>query len=75
VARRLGVFHHPAAVTCGPAGNNQFLGQTSLPPGQACVSRCNSGADDPINRAKSATVSVSDAAGTQTSALTGNANP
>jgi hypothetical protein len=61
--------------TCGPAGGGQLLGQTTLAPGASCVVTV---AFHPrtsdTTGAKSATVSVTDAAGTQTSTLTGTAN-
>jgi hypothetical protein len=61
--------------TCGPAGGGQFVGQTTLAPGAACVVTVQF---RPLTAqttgAKSATVSVTDAAGLQTSTLTGTAN-
>jgi len=61
--------------TCGPAGNGQTLGQTTLAPGASCAVTVRfqpptSGSTG----AKPATVSVTDAAGTQTSSLNGTAN-
>jgi hypothetical protein len=60
--------------TCGPAGGGQLLGQTSLAPGGACAITVQF---RPLTTqstgAKSATVSVTDLAGTQTSTLTGTA--
>jgi len=62
------------ASTCGPAGNGQLIGQTSLAPGAACVVTVQFRplTTQPIG-GQSATVSVTDAAGTQTSTLTGTA--
>ena len=61
-----------AASTCGPAGNGQFLGSTTLAPAAACTVTVRF---TPVTAgAKSATVSVTDAAGTQTSTMTGTAN-
>lgn len=61
--------------TCGPAGGGQVLGQTTLAPGAVCVV---TGRFSPLTAqptgVKNATLSVSDAAGTQTSTLTGTAN-
>jgi len=61
--------------TCGPAGGGQLAGQTTLAPGASCVVTV---AFHPLTSqptgAKSATISVTDAAGTQTSTLTGTAN-
>jgi Abnormal spindle-like microcephaly-assoc'd, ASPM-SPD-2-Hydin len=59
--------------TCGPAGGGQLLGQTTLAPGASCVvtvrfQPTTAGAKGP------ATVSVTDAAGTQSSTLTGTRN-
>jgi len=57
---------------CGPAGNGQLAGQTTLAPGASCfvTVRFVSPASDTAGL-KIATLSVSDAAGTQTSALSG----
>src|SRR5882762_522713 len=63
--------------TCGPAGGGQMLGQTTLAPGAGCVVTVQfrpRAAPQPTG-VKNATVSVTDAAGTQTSTLTGTANP
>jgi hypothetical protein len=62
--------------TCGPAGGGQLVGDTTLAPGATCVVYV---AFHPLTSqgaagAKSATVSVTDAAGVQTSTLTGTAN-
>ena len=60
--------------TCGPAGNGQVLGQTTLAPGAACVVTVQfRPLTTQTTGAKSATVSVTDVAGTQTSTLTGTA--
>jgi hypothetical protein len=65
-----------ALSTCGPAGGGQLLGQTTLAPGTVCLvtvqfrppSTDTAGAKGP------ATLSITDAAGTQTSTpLTGTA--
>jgi hypothetical protein len=61
--------------TCGPAGGGQLLGQTTLAPGAACTVTVQfRPSTTQTTGAKSATVSVSDLAGTQTSTLTGTAN-
>jgi hypothetical protein len=61
--------------TCGPAGGGQFQGITTLAPGATCEVRVQF---KPLTAqstgVKNATVSVTDAAGTQTSTLTGTAN-
>jgi len=61
--------------TCGPTGGGQLLGQIALAPGATCVVTVQF---KPLTAqttgAKAATVSVTDAAGTQTSTLTGTAN-
>jgi hypothetical protein len=59
--------------TCGPATGGQLLGQTTLAPGTSCVvtvrfQPTTTGAKGP------ATISVTDAAGTQSSTLTGTRN-
>jgi hypothetical protein len=61
--------------TCGPAGNGQLAGQSSLAPGANCsvAVRFQPRTSDPAGSVSSATVSVSDSAGTQSSALTGTA--
>ena len=61
------------ASTCGPTGNGQFLGDTTLAPGAACIvtvrfTPTTAGAKGP------ATLSVTDSAGTQSSTLTGTRN-
>jgi hypothetical protein len=61
--------------TCGPAGGGQLLGQTTLAPGAACVFTVmfKPLTTQPIG-AQTATVSVTDLAGTQTATpLTGTA--
>jgi len=61
--------------TCGPAGGGQLLGQTTLAPGAACVVTVRfTPLTTQTTGIKNATVSVTDAAGTQTSTLTGTAN-
>jgi len=64
-----------AMSTCGPAGGGQTIGQTTLAPGTSCVVTVKF---TPLmtqpTGAKNATVSVTDAAGAQTSTLTGTAN-
>jgi hypothetical protein len=61
--------------TCGPTGGGQVAGQVTLAPGAVCVITV---AFHPLTSdtagAKAATISVTDAAGTQTSTLTGTAN-
>ncbi len=62
--------------TCGPAGGGQLAGQITLAPAASCTITVQF---RPIvapqtTGLKSATVSVTDAAGTQTSTLTGTAN-
>jgi hypothetical protein len=61
--------------TCGPAGGGQLAGITSLAPGGACVVTVafhprTSDSTGP----KTATISITDAAGTQTATLSGTAN-
>jgi hypothetical protein len=60
--------------TCGPAGNGQMFGQTSLQPGTSCLVtvQFRPRLNQPTG-VKNATVSVTDAAGTQTSTITGTA--
>ena len=64
-----------AVSTCGPAGNGQLVANTTLAPGATCVVRVQF---KPLTAQptglKTATVSVTDAAGTQTSTLSGTAN-
>ena len=61
--------------TCGPAGGGQLAGQTTLAPGAACLItvQFRPQAAPALIGVKNATVSVTDAAGTQTSTLTGTA--
>ena len=63
------------ASTCGPAGNGQLLGLTTLAPGATCIVTVQF---KPLTAqttgVKNATISVTDLAGTQTSTLTGTAN-
>jgi Bacterial Ig domain len=60
--------------TCGPAGGGQLLGRTTLAPGATCVVTVQF---RPLTAeaagTKTATISVTDAAGTQSSTLTGTA--
>jgi hypothetical protein len=60
--------------TCGPAGGGQLLGDTTLAPGATCTVEVQF---KPLTAqpagAKPATISVTDAAGTQTSTLNGTA--
>jgi len=65
----------PLVSTCGPAGNGQLAGQTTLAPGAACVVSVQFRplTTQPLG-AQAASVSVTDAAGTQTATLTGTAN-
>jgi hypothetical protein len=60
--------------TCGPAGNGQVAGKTTLAPGGSCAVTVQF---RPLTAqttgVRNATVSVTDAAGTQTSTLTGTA--
>ncbi len=64
------------ASTCGPAGGGQLLGQTSLAPGAACLVtvQFRPPTSDTAGAKGPATLSITDAAGTQTSTpLTGTA--
>ena len=62
--------------TCGPAVGGQLLGQTTLAPGASCVVSVQfRPLTSQTTGLKNATVSVTDAAGTQTSTLAGTANP
>ena len=64
-----------AMSTCGPAGNGQTLGVTSLAVGGSCMVTVRfSPLTTDTTGTKTATVSVTDAAGTQTSTMTGTAN-
>jgi Cep192 domain 4 len=62
--------------TCGPAGGGQLLGQTSLAPGATCAVTVQFRplTTDTAGSVRNATVSVTDAAGTQSSTLSGTAN-
>jgi hypothetical protein len=64
-----------AASTCGPAGGGQIVGNTTLAPNATCVVTVQVKPQTSLpTGAKSATVSVTDSAGTQTSAVTFTAN-
>jgi hypothetical protein len=60
--------------TCGPAGNGQMMGSTTLAPGASCAVLVQF---KPLTTqaagSKPATISVTDSVGTQTAALNGNA--
>ncbi len=59
---------------CGPTGNGQLVANTSLAPGASCTVAVRfQPATNQSTGVKNATVSVTDAAGTQTSTLTGTA--
>jgi len=63
------------ASTCGPAGGGQLIGQTTVNPGQVCLVTVGfTPLTTQTTGSKTATVSVTDLAGTQTSSLTGTAN-
>jgi hypothetical protein len=60
--------------SCGPAGGGQLIGRTSLPNGASCavtVQFLPKSTD--TAGAKTATVSVTDSAGTQAASITGTA--
>jgi hypothetical protein len=60
--------------TCGPARGGQLFGQTTLAPGASCiVTAFFKPLTSQTTGVKTATLSVTDAAGTQTSTLTGTA--
>ena len=62
--------------TCGPAGGGQIQGLTTLAPGATCVVTVQfRPLTTQTTGAKTATISVSDLGGTQSSTLTGTANP
>jgi hypothetical protein len=64
-----------AMSTCGPAGGGQGLGLTTLAPTSSCMVTVRfSPLTTQTTGVKTATVSVTDAAGTQTSSMTGTAN-
>jgi hypothetical protein len=62
--------------TCGPAGGGQLVGTTTLAPGATCVVdvQFRPRTTDAHGSVRAATISVSDAAGTQTSTLSGTVN-
>jgi hypothetical protein len=63
-----------AMSTCGPTGGGQLSGQTTLAPGASCnIAVRFAPLTAQTTGVKTATVSVTDAAGTQTSTLTGTA--
>ena len=67
--------YRPALSTCGPAVGGQLLANTTLAPGATCgVTVQFQPKTAQTTGAKTATISVTDAAGTQTSTLTGTAN-
>jgi hypothetical protein len=69
-------FVSRTASTCGPAGGGQILANTTLNPGGTCVVVVQfRPLTTQTTGAKTATISVTDLAGTQTSTLTGTANP
>jgi hypothetical protein len=59
---------------CGPAGNGQLSGRTTLTPGSSCMVtvQFRPPTTDTVGP-KSGTLSITDAFGTQTSTLSGNA--
>ena len=62
--------------TCGSAGGGQLIGNTTLAPGATCVVTVQfRPVTTQTTGTKSANVSVTDLAGTQTSTMSGNANP
>jgi hypothetical protein len=68
----------PLLSTCGPAGGGQLVSTTTLAPGATCVVTVQFKPQTNIAASttpKTGTVSVTDLAGTQTSTLTGVANP
>jgi hypothetical protein len=61
--------------TCGPAGGGQLVANTTLAPGGTCVVTVQFQPKTAQSTGvKNATISITDAAGTQTSTLTGTAN-
>jgi hypothetical protein len=65
----------PLLSTCGPAGGGQLVATPTLAPGGTCVVMVQfQPKTAQTTGAKTATISVTDAAGTQTSTLTGTAN-
>jgi hypothetical protein len=79
-ASALDFFVVPLFSTCGPAANGQLLGQTTLAVAPALGSSCivtvqfRPRAAPAPTGLKAATISVTNASGTQTSTLTGTAN-
>jgi hypothetical protein len=67
--------YKPALSTCGPAVGGQLVANTTLAPGGTCVVTVQfQPKTAQTTGLKTATISVTDAAGTQTSTLTGTAN-
>jgi hypothetical protein len=67
--------YRPLLSTCGPAVGGQLVANTTLAPGATCVVTVQfQPKTAQTTGAKTATISVTDAAGTQTSTLTGTAN-
>jgi hypothetical protein len=65
----------PLLSTCGPAVGGQLVANTTLAPGATCVVTVQfQPKTAQTTGVKTATISVTDAAGTQTSTLTGTAN-
>ena len=65
----------PALSTCGPAVGGQLVANTTLAPGATCVVTVQfQPKTAQTTGLKTATISVTDAAGTQTSTLSGTAN-
>jgi hypothetical protein len=63
------------ASSCGPAGGGQLFGLTTLAPGASCVVTVRfTPLTTQSTGVKNATISVTDAVGTQSSTLTGTAN-
>jgi hypothetical protein len=61
--------------TCGPAGGGQFFGATTLAPGAACLLTVRfTPSTSQSTGNQSATISITDVAGTQTAILNGTAN-
>jgi hypothetical protein len=60
--------------TCGPAGGGQLMGQTTLAPGASCTVTVQFKPQTTLSTgAKNAALSIIDAAGAQSAALTGTA--
>ncbi len=67
--------YRPLLSTCGPAVGGQLVANTTLAPGATCVVTVQfQPKTAQTTGVKNATISVTDAAGTQTSTLTGTAN-